>query len=223
MSDRALRSPTIAPALGAALAAIVALGGCGSSKTTTAFVGSTTGQPPSSAQPTTKSTRATSTSPTSAPKSGLTGAQAPGTPHRSAPAPAFIPQGGAGEGLSAAIGVLKAHGFNAGDTGTYRPGQTLRVLVGTRTNSSDGYAQQAFFFENGRYLGTDTSQPSAHVEVVSQADTEVTLAYSLYRPHDPLCCPKGGRAMVRFQLDNGHLQALDSIPPLNSTSDPSRQ
>ena len=34
----------------------------------------------------------------------------------------------------------------------------LRVLVATRTGSGDGYGQQAFFFLDGHYLGTDAKE-----------------------------------------------------------------
>jgi hypothetical protein len=117
---------------------------------------------------------------------------------------------------------VKARGFTPNDTADYHSGQTLRVLTATRTGSGDGYAQQAFFFVGNHYLGTDTSQPSASVKVVAQGDTEVTLAYPLYRPHDPLCCPGGGQATVRFQLNNGKLVPLGTIPPSSSTSGLSR-
>ena len=91
-----------------------------------------------------------------------------------------------------------------------------------RTGSGDGYGQQAFFFVNGRYIGTDTSQPSAKLRVASQNDTEVTLEYPLYRKNDPLCCPGAGVARVRFQLNNGRLSPLDPIPPASSQSGVSR-
>jgi hypothetical protein len=97
------------------------------------------------------------------------------------------------------------------------------VLVGTNAGSGDGYDQRAFFFLDGKYIGTDSSQPSAGIHVVSQSDTEITLAYTLYRPHDSLCCPGGGQARVRFQLNNGKLTPLDPIPPINSTTGTSRQ
>ena len=67
------------------------------------------------------------------------------------------------------------------------------MLIGTQTGSSDGYGQQAFFFVDGRFIGTDTKQPSATVKVLGQGDTEVTLAYPLYRSGDPLCSPSGGQ------------------------------
>jgi hypothetical protein len=61
------------------------------------------------------------------------------------------------------------------------------------------------------------------VKVVGQDDTEVTLAYPLYRPHDPLCCASGGQAIVHFQLNNGRLVPLNPIPPANSQTGTSRQ
>ena len=61
------------------------------------------------------------------------------------------------------------------------------------------------------------------MRVVSQGDTEVTLAYPLYRGGDPLSCPSGGQATVRFQLNNGKLVALGQIPPVNSSSGLSRR
>jgi hypothetical protein len=129
----------------------------------------------------------------------------------------------AAEGLPAALAVVRAHGYTAEDTSDYHPNQTLRVLIGTGSHSNDGYDKQAFFFVDGRYLGTDSSRPSAQIGVVSQSDTEVTLAYGLYRPNDPLCCPGGGTAHVRFQLNNGRLVPLDPIPPLSSSTGTSRQ
>ena len=119
---------------------------------------------------------------------------------------------------AAAVPVVRAHGYTPEDTSDYHPNQTLRVLIGTRTGSADGYDQRAFFFLDGHYIGTDASQPSASVRVVSQSDTEVTLAYALYRSHDPLCCPSGGQATVHFQLNDGQLVPLEPIPPASSTA-----
>jgi hypothetical protein len=121
------------------------------------------------------------------------------------------------------VAVVHAHGYTANDSSQYHPNQTLGVLVGTRSGSGDGYGQQAFFFVNGRYLGTDSSQPSATLRVVSQSDTQVTLAYPLYKSHDALCCPSGGEARVSFQLNNGKLTPLQPIPPSTSQGGLSRQ
>ncbi len=114
--------------------------------------------------------------------------------------------------MSAAAAVVRAHGYTPNETSQYRANQTLRVLVGTRTGSSDGYGQQAFFFVDGHYLGTDTSQPSATVKVVSQNDTEVALSYPIYKTGDPLSKPSGGEKTVRFQLNDGRLVPIGQIP-----------
>jgi hypothetical protein len=118
---------------------------------------------------------------------------------------------------------VRERGYTPNDTAEYHSDQTLRVLVGTRTGSGDGYGQQAFFFVDGRYLGTDAKEPSAKVRVVGQGDTEVTLAYPLYRRGDPLSSPSGGEARVTFQLNNGKLVPLGKIPPASSTAALSRQ
>ncbi|MGH2902865.1 MAG: LppP/LprE family lipoprotein [Solirubrobacteraceae bacterium] len=203
------RSPTIlAPLLGLALAALLA--GCGGGTTTVDATtplpeGASTGAPRTSA--TTTSTTPTST--TTAPPSESGGSANPSTT-RTATAPAFTHQGGTGasgegaEGLAAAEAVVQAKGFTVAAASDYHPNQTLRVLVGTRADSGEGNGQQAFFFVDGRYIGTDAKQPSAQIDVVSQGDTEVALAYAL----------TGGRqATVRFQLNNGKLVPLGQIPP----------
>jgi hypothetical protein len=205
-------------------ASLLALSGCGSSATKTVSVSSgatpgtttqssaTTGTTPSTPKSTTPKSTGTSTT-----------GQGGGGATRTTTAPAFTKQTTGSEGLGAALAAVKARGFTASDTSNYHPEQTLHVLVGTRTGSGDGYGQQAFFFVGGHYIGTDTSEPSASVKVVGQSDTEVTLAYPLYRAHDPLCCPGGGQATVRFQLNNGRLVPLNPIPPANSQTGTSRQ
>jgi len=223
---RTLLGAVAALALGVSGGAL--LGGCGSQTKTVSAAGSpampqTTG---TTTQPTTSTTTTTSTATTTAsttPAQTTTdgGTTAPSTT-RTAPEPAFAQQETRAEGVSAAAALVRSRGDTPNDTSEYHEDQTLRVLVGTRTGSGDGYGQQAFFFVNGRYIGTDTKEPSATVRVVSQSDTEVTLAYPLYRKNDPLCCPGGGQATVRFQLDNGRLTPLGSIPPASSTNGLSR-
>jgi LppP/LprE lipoprotein len=214
----------------AALAAVATtiLGGCGGATKTVSVANAPATTP--TTDTTTQPTTSTATAPTSTTTTTGTATTPGGTPAttRTAPAPAFAEKekstgAASAEGLGAAVAVVRAHGYTAGDTSDYHPNQTLRVLVGTGAQSNDGYDKQAFFFVDGRYIGTDSSRPSAMVSVVAQSDTEVTLAYSLYRSSDPLCCPGGGQAKVRFQLDNGHLTPLDPIPPVSSTTGLSRQ
>jgi hypothetical protein len=212
--------------LAAGLACAALAAGCGGSSTKTVSVASSPAETETSTTSTTGTHTAAHTATTS------TASTAPSTSTstqatRTASAPAFTHQGGSvatSQGAAAtAAAVVRAHGYTPNDTSQYHPNQTLTVLVGTRSGSGDGYDQQAFFFLGGRYIGTDTAQPSASVKVVSQGETEVTLAYPLYHAHDPLCCPSGGSATVNFQLNNGKLTPLQSIPPASSETGLSRQ
>jgi hypothetical protein len=207
------RSASNALALALALGAATLLAACGSStKTVTVSnappVSQTTTSP--STQTQTTSTQSTPTQTPSTPTSSGT------TTTRTAPEPAFTEQESKAEGASGAAADVRSRGYTPNDTSEYHSNQTLRVLVGTQTGSSNGYGQQAFFFVGGRYLGTDTKLPSATVKVVSQSDTEVTLAYPVYRQGDPLSSPSGGEARVTFQLNNGKLVPSGKIPPASA-------
>ncbi len=204
------------PLLLATAAVALATSGCGSSGTKTVSVSNAL--PSESATQRTSTNGTTKSSPTTTtPPSTTTSTHGTGGVEttRTTSAPAFTKESTGGESLGAAVALVKAHGYTTGETSTYRPEQTLRVLVGTRSGSSDGYGQQAFFFVDGRYIGTDTSEPSASVKVVGQSDTEVSLAYPLYKVGDPLSKPSGEKT-VRFQLNNGHLVALGPIPPASA-------
>jgi hypothetical protein len=208
-------------ALGASSAV---LGGCGSSQTKTVSVAGAptlTNTAPTTTTQSTPTTTATTTA-TTAPTGTAGGTAAPGPTH-TASEPEFTQQESHAEGVSEAAAVLKARGYAPAETSQYHPNQTLRVLIGTKAGSSDGYDQQAFFFVGGRYIGTDTKEPSASVKVLSQSDTEVTLGYPLYRAGDPLASPSGGQATVHFQLNNGKLTALNPIPPASSTAGTARR
>ena len=214
-----------AAALAVALTVAGLLAGCGSGTKTVSIASA----PPVATQTTsTAATTGTATTPTptttSTPPAQTTtnGGTAAPTTTRTAAEPAFTEQGTHAEGASAAAALVRGKGYTPDDTSEYHENQTLQVLVGTRTGSSDGYGQQAFFFLDGHYIGTDAKEPSATVKVLSQSDTEVTLAYPLYRRNDPLANPSGGQATVHFQLNNGKLTALGTIPPANSTNGLSR-
>jgi hypothetical protein len=196
--------------LGATLA--VLLGGCGGGTKTVSVASAppAQGTNTTTTQPTTTTTRASTPKSTTPAPSENGGTSGP-TTTRTAPEPAFTHTStgtvATAVGLSGAEAVLSAKGFTTNAASDYHPNQTLRVLIGTRTGSAEGGGQQAFFFVDGRYIGTDAKQPSAQIHVVSQGDTEVTLAYAL---------SGGGQATVRFQLNNGKLVPLDSIPAANS-------
>jgi hypothetical protein len=192
----------------------VLLGGCGGATKTVSVASAppaqSTDTTTTTTQPTTSTARAstpTSTTPAPSENGGTSGP----TTTRTSPEPAFTHTGtgtvATAEGLSGAEAVLSAKGFTTNAASDYHSNQTLRVLVGTRTGSAEGNGQQAFFFVDGRYIGTDAKQPSASVHVVSQGDTEVALAYAL---------SGGGQATVHFQLNNGKLVPLETIPSASS-------
>jgi LppP/LprE lipoprotein len=213
------RPTLIAAALGAGCAALLAACGSGTKTVTVSSAPLTPTQ--TSSKPKTTSSGTTTTPTTPAPNKTSGGKGSATT--RSAPEPAFTQQEAKAAGVSGAAAVVRAKGYTPNDTSDYHSDQALRVLVGTRTGSADGYGQQAFFFVNGRYIGTDAKEPSATLKIVSQGDTEVTLAYPLYRKNDPLSSPSGGQARVTFQLNNGKLVPLGKIPPVNSSTGLSRQ
>lgn len=202
-------TPTLLVVLVCAGAAL--LGGCGGGTKTVSIASTPPAQTTGTTTPTTHTSPATTPTSTTPPASTPSGGTSSPTTTRTATAPAFTHQSTAAEaeGLGGAEAVLRARGFTATTTSDYHPSQTLRVLIGTRTGSSAGNGQQAFFFIGGRYIGTDSKQPSASIHVASQGETEVTLAYTL--------SSSGGagteQADVRFQLDNGQLTPLDPIPP----------
>ncbi|MGO9488131.1 MAG: LppP/LprE family lipoprotein [Solirubrobacteraceae bacterium] len=207
--------------LPAALLAVGLLAGCGSQTKTVTVASAPTSE--GTTGTTGPSTASTASPPPAASTTATPGSTSTSTSAtRTAPEPSFTESESRPEGAAAAAAVVRARGYTPNDTSEYHPGQTLRVLVGTRSGSGDGYGQQAFFFVDGRYLGTDTKEPSAKLKVVSQSDTEVAIAYPLYRSSDPLCCPGGGQRIVHFALNDGQLTALEPIPPANSTTGLSR-
>ena len=180
-----------------AIALVVLLAGCGGTKTRTITAASP--GPPTG----TTATTATSTSTTSTATS---------------PAPS-----GSGGTLASATAVVKKRGFTPDDPREYVRDHTLRVLIATRTGSADGYAKQAFFFVGGRFIGTDTSDETATMNVASQEDTTVALSYRLYRKNDPFCCPSGGERIVHYHWNGSRLVPEDPIPSSSDSAALSRR
>lgn len=191
------------PTLVLAATSAAALVACGSSNQANTVA---TTPPVSAPSPQTTTSAAPATTPTQT----TTPRTTPQTT-RTAPAPAFVQtQPQPGTQLAAAVGVANHAGYTVRDTSTYKTDQTLRVLVGTKAG-----AQQAFFFVNDRYIGTDAGSPSASLSVVAQNDTAVTLRYGLYGSGRQ---SQSGSKTVQFVLNNGHLTPLDTIPPVSSSS-----
>jgi LppP/LprE lipoprotein len=168
-----------------------------------------------------------------APQVTVTTTAAAASPSASAPgakpAPTGQPGGSSGPAppaagsLAAAKAVVRSKGYTPyPNTASHWAGPaTLNVILGTATGSADGYNNWAFFFVNGRYIGTDTKSPSAGIRVAWTSATTIALTYPLYQPSDPLCCASAGTATVRYHWNGAQLVALDPIPPA-AGSGPSR-
>ena len=110
-----------------------------------------------------------------------------------------------------AVEEVRAAGYEPVELADYRPGQTLRVLVGRpREGTTPGL--KAFFFARGRYLGNDALSSSMELEVGRQRAREITLVYGLFVAGDRPCCPSGGEAEVRFRWTGDELEPRDEIP-----------
>jgi hypothetical protein len=134
------------------------------------------------------------------------------TPAATAPPSTPAPDTAAPLTLREAERSLDARGYATLTARDFRPGQPLKVLVGIRRDA-EPRAELAFFFYGDRFLGTDTKDPSARIEVVDQSGTAVTLAYALYRPGDAIDAPSGGTAAVTYRWSGTALEPQDPIPP----------
>ena len=111
-----------------------------------------------------------------------------------------------------AIERIKREGYSAFIPPPFSDEGPLRVFLGLKIGTADGYNQRAFFFLNDDYLGTDTLNPSAGIRLLVRTPDTVTLSYVLYRPNDGMCCPTGGSATVRYHWNGTRLVPLDPIP-----------
>jgi hypothetical protein len=192
----------------AALIAALALGagvgvGCGSSSKSSnpiavITVTKTQTTPAGSTSTTTSTTTATTSSTSTQTQTGDSGG-------------VTAPESANGVGnpmsLDQATALIRKKGWTPTVTFGYSPKRTLSVILASKST----YVMQAFFFVNGKYIGTDTSDPSAAISLNSQDDTSATLSYSVYDPGTPLKSPDA-LIPVRFVLDNGKLVPADTIP-----------
>ena len=99
-------------------------------------------------------------------------------------------------------------------TNLWIAGWRYNVLYGNCA-AGDGHDQHVWFFSKGRFIGADTREPDSSKEITGVWRDENTFAfmYVLYRRNDPNCCPTGGGKIVRFRIEDGHVKALDKLPP----------
>ncbi len=159
---------------------------------------------PSTPPPTTPSTSPPTTPPTTTP---------PTTTPPTTPPPVAANLGQAENSVLAA-GYTPSSDASA----SWDPQAPINVILATLTGSADGYNNWAFFFVGNRYIGHDTKDPSLTIAVTGRRTTDtITLAYTIYAPSDPNCCPTGGTQSVRYQWNGSQLIPLDPIPSNDPT------
>jgi hypothetical protein len=106
------------------------------------------------------------------------------------------------------IDVVRSRGFEVVDKHDWKADDTLQVLIGK--GSSGGYL--AFFFVDGQYLGNDSTDLSAKLELKRTDDLDVTLAYGIYQPGDDPLKPTGDPVLVHFRYEGGRVAPVEAIP-----------
>jgi uncharacterized protein YcfL len=79
----------------------------------------------------------------------------------------------------------------------------------------DGSAQQIFFFDNNRYIGTDTAKYHLPSKVHAGASGTIIATYDHYLSNDPMCCASGQEFTVMFHWNGSHLTP-NSVSTLNA-------
>jgi len=97
-------------------------------------------------------------------------------------------------------------------TRMWEVGWSFNALYGN-CRAGDGRDQHVWFFSRGHFVGTDAPNSSLDIVGVWRDDKTIAFLYVLYRPSNPLCCPTGGGAIVRFRWNGKRLARLDPLPP----------
>jgi hypothetical protein len=170
-------------------------------------------QPP---QPVTSSETSDTSTTTSSVPSLSTDAPAPSTTvtEETGPSPA---------GLADAEKLVNGKGYSPVSHTPWPAGGGLAAIVAVKTPTADALTQRVFFFHDGAYLGTDTSAPSALIQLGESTAVTVTVSYQLYNADDSMADPSGGWATVRFHWTGSRLVPLDPIPTADVSSDGSRR
>jgi hypothetical protein len=100
---------------------------------------------------------------------------------------------------AAAVDMLSQQGYRPVALADYRPGATLRVLIGR----GDG-GQRAFFFAGTQYIGNDAADDSDSIRVARAGNRSVALRYKTGRKTS---------TRVLFRWDGRKLAPQTAIPP----------
>lgn len=119
---------------------------------------------------------------------------------------------GKNRALTTAVKRWHTKGCAPPDTSMWVHGSRFNSLYGNCL-AGDGHDQHVWFFDHGRFVGTDGLGTSSEVIGLWRDGTTFAFLYVLYRRQDALCCPTGGGKVVRFRWNGKRFRALDRPPP----------
>ena len=98
------------------------------------------------------------------------------------------------------------------DQTMWMAGWRFNALYGN-CNAGDGHDQHVYFFDRGRFIGTDGLGTSSEIFGMWRDGKTIAFMYVLYRRNDSLCCATGGGAIVRYRFTGTSVKRLDPAPP----------
>jgi hypothetical protein len=111
-----------------------------------------------------------------------------------------------------ALDEVRRQGYTAAALGDYKVDHLLRVVIGKPVGTTPP-GMRAFFFVDGEYIGQDATTASGKIRAGRQLEREITIVYTLYRPGDEACCPKGRQTRVHYRWNGEALEPREPIPP----------
>lgn len=111
-----------------------------------------------------------------------------------------------------AVDEVRRQGYTAVSLGDYKVDHLLRVLIGKPVGTTPP-GMRAFFFVDGEYIGQDATTASGKIRAGRQLEREITIVYTLYKPGNELCCPKGKETRVHYRWNGEALTPRETIPP----------
>lgn len=217
-----MRSPATTvpfrPLAAAGITTLLMLAGCstgGSSDGPAPLTTTTTTASATTIATTTAPSSTTTTAPVPEPTTTTTtGATAETTTPSGPGTTAASPSGGPALDAAAAEAKIRGVGDWDPEMDTYSPTATLSAVEARVTGAGSAASpEQVFFFNEGRYLGTGTSEPRIALSITAFNDTSATVQYGHYDPEDSFCCPSLPAYVVTFRWDGSRVVPDGELPP----------
>jgi hypothetical protein len=111
-------------------------------------------------------------------------------------------------------------GFGYGSPGLHNPAwdssDELNAVVAFYNGGAASGPGKVFFFANGQYVGSDTTDGSSSVGAVRLSPTVIEVQYLLCKPSDSRCCPNGRTDDAEFTGNGTKLVVRSQVPPAST-------